>query len=380
MSSPRIGISCRTACRWRARRVTPASRSMSRRALPMAPRRSCRRLHAASGARSCAAGFRPRHASPPSARCGGIHREVAPAIAHHVALQATVLGSLAAWGGRVVCVNALTGLGYTFTSGGAKARLLRPVAERRCCGCCSTRPAAGRAGAESRRPRWHALARHSRRTDRADPRLRRRRRSAATDARAARARHRRLCRAAARRQGHPHADRARTRLLRQRGSSVELLIAGTPDPANPGLGERAARPQAGAASPASHGSAMSTDIASALGARAYRGAAVPARGPAEKPAGGRGLRPADDRDRRSRLPRDRAPGETGLLVPFDDAPALADAIETLGASAELRARYGRGGAAASPSSNSRPPRSAGRRLISIAGSWDDAAAKSVAAA
>src|SRR4029078_12365107 len=49
----------------------------------------------------------------------GIHREVAPAIAHHVALQAAVLGSMAAWGRRVVCVNALTGLGYAFSSGGA---------------------------------------------------------------------------------------------------------------------------------------------------------------------------------------------------------------------------------------------------------------------
>src|SRR3954466_4295261 len=56
-----------------------------------------------------------------------IHRVVAPAIAHHVALQATVLGSLAALGRSVGCVNALTGLGYTFTSGNAKALLLRPI-------------------------------------------------------------------------------------------------------------------------------------------------------------------------------------------------------------------------------------------------------------
>ena len=35
------------------------------------------------------------------------------------------------------------------------------------------------------------------------------------------------------------------------------------------------------------------------------------------------------------------PGETGLLVPFDDDRALADAIETLAASAEMRARYGK---------------------------------------
>jgi glycosyltransferase involved in cell wall biosynthesis len=34
------------------------------------------------------------------------------------------------------------------------------------------------------------------------------------------------------------------------------------------------------------------------------------------------------------------PGETGLLVPFDDDAALADAIATLANSAELRARYG----------------------------------------
>ena len=34
------------------------------------------------------------------------------------------------------------------------------------------------------------------------------------------------------------------------------------------------------------------------------------------------------------------PGETGLLVPYDDAPALADAIETLAASADLRTKYG----------------------------------------
>lgn len=34
------------------------------------------------------------------------------------------------------------------------------------------------------------------------------------------------------------------------------------------------------------------------------------------------------------------PGQTGLLVPADDAPALADAIETMSSSPELRARYG----------------------------------------
>ncbi len=56
-----------------------------------------------------------------------IHRRIAPAIAHHVALQTAVLGSIAARGRPAICVNALTGLGYTFTSGSAKALLLRPV-------------------------------------------------------------------------------------------------------------------------------------------------------------------------------------------------------------------------------------------------------------
>ena len=46
---------------------------------------------------------------------------------HHVALQATILGSIAAAGRPVSGVNALTGLGYTFTSGNAKAMLLRPI-------------------------------------------------------------------------------------------------------------------------------------------------------------------------------------------------------------------------------------------------------------
>ena len=56
-----------------------------------------------------------------------IHRKIAPDIVHHVALQATILGSIAAAGRPVSAVNALTGLGYTFTSGNAKATLLRPI-------------------------------------------------------------------------------------------------------------------------------------------------------------------------------------------------------------------------------------------------------------
>jgi glycosyltransferase involved in cell wall biosynthesis len=56
-----------------------------------------------------------------------IHHDITPAIAHHVALQAAVLGSLAAVGRPTPLVNALTGFGFTFISDSMKARLLRPL-------------------------------------------------------------------------------------------------------------------------------------------------------------------------------------------------------------------------------------------------------------
>jgi len=54
-----------------------------------------------------------------------IHRVVAPAVTHHVSLQPTVLGLIAALGRPTACVNALTGLGYSFTSTTAKAKAVK---------------------------------------------------------------------------------------------------------------------------------------------------------------------------------------------------------------------------------------------------------------
>ena len=51
-----------------------------------------------------------------------VQRAVRPAITHHVSLQPAVLGLLAALGTPTACVNALTGLGYAFTSETARAR------------------------------------------------------------------------------------------------------------------------------------------------------------------------------------------------------------------------------------------------------------------
>jgi mannose/cellobiose epimerase-like protein (N-acyl-D-glucosamine 2-epimerase family)/glycosyltransferase involved in cell wall biosynthesis len=54
-----------------------------------------------------------------------LYRSLAPDLAHHVALPATVVGSLAAIGLPVVCLNAMTGLGTMFISDTPKVRLAR---------------------------------------------------------------------------------------------------------------------------------------------------------------------------------------------------------------------------------------------------------------
>ncbi len=56
-----------------------------------------------------------------------IRREVQPALTHHVALQACVLGMIATLGRRSPCINAFIGMGYSFTATTAKARILRQL-------------------------------------------------------------------------------------------------------------------------------------------------------------------------------------------------------------------------------------------------------------
>jgi glycosyltransferase involved in cell wall biosynthesis len=56
------------------------------------------------------------------------YRRINPDLAHHVALVPTLIGSLAALGLPVVRLNALAGLGFAFTSETAKARAVRPFA------------------------------------------------------------------------------------------------------------------------------------------------------------------------------------------------------------------------------------------------------------
>jgi glycosyltransferase involved in cell wall biosynthesis len=57
----------------------------------------------------------------------GLYRALMPDLIHHVALQPAIIGSLAAIGLPFKRLNAIAGLGFAFTSRDAKARLARPV-------------------------------------------------------------------------------------------------------------------------------------------------------------------------------------------------------------------------------------------------------------
>jgi glycosyltransferase involved in cell wall biosynthesis len=266
-----------------------------------------------------------------------IHRSIAPDIVHHVSLQATILGSIAAAGLTVSTVNALTGLGYTFTSGNARAMLLRPILSTLI-------------RLLLNRPRQLVLVQNPDDRDSmlslgiAPERI-------ATILGSGVDVH--MLRPHPEPPGAPTiafvgrllADKGiRTlieahRLLRERGSKVELLIAGTPDPANPG--SVSAREVAGwSREPGITWLGHAEDI-SALWARAHI-AVLPSRREGlpksllEAAACGRPMIATDVPGCREIV----IPGETGLLVPYDDPPALTRAIETLAASPALRTRYG----------------------------------------
>lgn len=266
-----------------------------------------------------------------------IQREVKPAVTHHVAVQASVLGSLAAIGLPGGRVNALTGFGYTFIANTLKARVLRTVI-------------GGLLRFLINRPDAVALVQNP------DDRQALAALGIAPD-------HIRLIPGSgvdaerllplpeppgppvAAFVGRLLADKGvysligAHRLLRGRGANVELLIAGTPDPANPAsVSQQEA--EAWNQEPGISWLGHVTDIAG-LWARASI-AVLPSRREGlpmsllEAAACGRPMVATD-------VPGCREvalPGQTGLLVPADDAPALADAIETMAKSAELRARYG----------------------------------------
>ncbi len=56
-----------------------------------------------------------------------LYRRIRPALVHHVAVQASIVGSFATTGLSCVRLNTLAGLGFAFTSSTVKARLVRPL-------------------------------------------------------------------------------------------------------------------------------------------------------------------------------------------------------------------------------------------------------------
>jgi glycosyltransferase involved in cell wall biosynthesis len=128
-------------------------------------------------------------------------------------------------------------------------------------------------------------------------------------------------------------------LLRDANKNIELLIAGTPDPANPASVSNQEAEQFGR-KPGVTWLGHVADIA-ALWARAHI-AVLPSRREGlpksllEAAACGRPMVATDVPGCREIV----RPDETGLLVPVDDAPALYAAIEKLAATPALRAKFG----------------------------------------
>jgi glycosyltransferase involved in cell wall biosynthesis len=69
--------------------------------------------------------FDPTDLLPVLREVRGLYRDIEPALAHHVALPAIVVGSLAALGLPMACVNAMTGLGTVFIGNSVRVRAAR---------------------------------------------------------------------------------------------------------------------------------------------------------------------------------------------------------------------------------------------------------------
>lgn len=265
-----------------------------------------------------------------------VHREVKPALTHHVALQACVLGMLATLGQSTACINAFIGLGYSFTSDSAKARvvrtcvgaMLRFLMNRKNCIALVQNPDDREALLLLGIPRDRiALIPGSgvdvkRFTPLAEPD------APPTFGFVGRLLDDKGIRTLI----------AAHRLLRARMSDVRTLIAGTPDPANP-----ASVSEAEAKSwNEQPGVAWLGHVRDIPGFWAQAHVAVlPSRREGipmalmEAAACGRALIASDVPGCRELVLHD----QNGLLFPVDDATALANAMERLAADPQLRARY-----------------------------------------
>jgi glycosyltransferase involved in cell wall biosynthesis len=264
-------------------------------------------------------------------------RRVKPAIIHNVALQPTVLGSLAAIGSRAVTVSAITGFGHTFIADTPKTRVLRQLIGI----VLRYLVDHGRNVAIVQNPDDRALLRslgiredHLVLIPGSGVDVERLRPTPEPEGPITVAFVGRLL-----------DDKgvrtliAAHRLLRAKGSMPSLLLAGKPDPANPSSVSEDEAEDWGR-EPGVTWLGHVEDIGR-VWARAHI-AVLPSRGEGlpksllEAAACGRPMIATD-------VPGCREvaiPDETGLLVPVDDAPALAAAIDRLAALPDLRARFG----------------------------------------
>jgi glycosyltransferase involved in cell wall biosynthesis len=290
----------------------------------------------------------------------GLHREIAPALCHHVALQACVLGSIAAIGRPVAVVNALTGFGYTFIAKNSKGRLLRFLTgnalrillDRKNSIALVQNPDDRETLLHIGIPAPHIALIPGSGVDTARLRPLPEPSGAIAIGYAGRL----LAGKGL------HALVAAHKILRQRGRSSQLLIAGTPDPLNPeSIAEDTLAQWRREPGLITLGHVQ--DISS-LWARAHI-AVLPSRREGlpksllEAAACGRPMVATDVPGCREIV----ISGQTGLLVPVDNSERLADALETLVTSPELRVRYGT--AARNRAIESFAAEAIGRQIVSL---------------
>jgi glycosyltransferase involved in cell wall biosynthesis len=266
-----------------------------------------------------------------------VARAVAPELVHFVGLQCCVLGGLATIGLDRPQVNALTGLGYTFTGDRARASAFRGVLTATLRYLLNRDNAVALVQNPDDRAALEGIGISTRRlalipgsgvdTELLQPLPEPE--GPITVGFAGRLLTDKGIRALV----------AAHRLLRQRGSDIRLLIAGEPDPANP-ASVSLAEAQAWAREPGITWLGHIDDIAALW--RQSHIAALPShreglpKSLLEAAAFGRPMVATDAPGCREIVIADR----TGLLVPIEDPEALAQAIARLAASPELRARYG----------------------------------------
>ena len=125
--------SCSIACRWRAPRATAGfevhvATNVNKGAEAIEAEGFV--LHPIPFRRG---GLSPFSAIPTILAIRRVEKDIKPDVVHHSGLQCCVYGSIAALGSNVPLVNAITGLGYIFTSVNWRTRLLSAEAW---CGCC----------------------------------------------------------------------------------------------------------------------------------------------------------------------------------------------------------------------------------------------------